>query len=290
MNSMTGFGNGQAEHESLGSLAIELRSVNSRFLDLAIRLPQELTTFEPLARSELQKRFARGKIYLSTRFDPIPGAAERYLLNEPLLKKLEEFCEERGATPSAESLLGIEGVIQIQPDESRQDELKKLFIDALEQAAEGLDAERGREGAALRQALLEIHEQMRERLDAVEESRGQVVDKFRERLHERLDELLGPKSASLDPGRLEQEVAIFADKADISEEIMRLGAHLDRLKEILNPENPEVKGRALDFLAQEILREINTIGSKARDLDITRQVLELKGLVESLKEQIANVE
>lgn len=291
MNSMTGYGSGQAEARDLGFLSIEMRSVNNRFLDLTIRLPQELTWLEPFARAEIQKRFSRGKIYVNTRFDPIPGATERYQLNKPFLDMLESCCKERGVeNPDLEQLLGIEGVVVVQTDESRQGELEKLFRSALSDAMTSLEAERRREGEVLRKALLALHGEMRGRLDVIETARSQVVEKYRQRLHERIDDLLGPQSAAVDPGRLEQEVALFADKADISEEVTRLSAHLEHFHSLMAKENADVQGRALDFLAQEVLRETNTIGSKARDLEITRQVLDLKGQIESLKEQIANVE
>jgi uncharacterized protein (TIGR00255 family) len=128
---------------------------------------------------------------------------------------------------------------------------------------------------------------MADRLALIEQARGQVVARYRQRLHERIEELLGPRSAALDPGRLEQEVALFADKADISEETVRLAAHLEQLGALINSPGPV--GKQLEFLIQEIGRETNTIGSKCRDLDITRAVLDLKNLAENLKEQAANI-
>ena len=130
---------------------------------------------------------------------------------------------------------------------------------------------------------------MRELASVIESAKTSVVDKYRERLQARLEELLGPKGPSLDPGRLEQEVAVFADKADISEECSRLAAHLDALEELLGKDGEPV-GRALEFLIQEILRETNTVGSKCRDLEVARAILDLKQENESLREIIANVE
>jgi uncharacterized protein (TIGR00255 family) len=290
MNSMTGFGTGAAEAKDLGALSVEIRSVNNRFLDVMVRLPQELTSFEPLARAMVQKRLSRGKVYVNIHFMPIPGATEQYIINEPLLQRLEDFCRSRGQQPDVQALLRIEGAVIAQTDESRLEELGKTLEEALKRALDAMEKERQREGALLREALAVIHRDMADRVAAVNEARAAVTEKYRERLAERIEELLGPKAGTLDPGRLEQEVALFADKADIGEEVTRLGAHLERMAELLQPGSKDAKGRALDFLAQEILREVNTIGSKARDLDITRQVLELKNLVESLKEQIANLE
>lgn len=290
MKSMTGFGTGRIEQEAIGTLSIELRSVNSRFLDLVFRLPVELSTFDPLARAELQKRFSRGKLSMMVAFHSLPGTGQRYGLNEELLARLEEYCIARGREPEVETLLGIPGVVVAQPDDSRLEDLERMFQSALALAMDSLESERAREGEALRLALATIARQMRERLAVIEQARPQVVARFREKLAERIEELLGPKSGMMEPGRLEMEVAMFADRADIQEEVTRLSTHLDRLDDLLTPNNAEARGRALDFLNQEILREINTIGSKARDVEITRQVLELKNLAESLKEQVANVE
>lgn len=287
--SMTGYGSGRAE-SPIGSVTVEIRSVNSRFLDLAARLPQEFSAFEPMARQELQKRFQRGKIYLNVQFTPIPGAGSHYELNGPLLELLENACKARGEKPYLHMLLSVPGTVLTLSTESQQEELGRLFKKALGQAMEGFAAERAREGEALRQALLGLRASMLARLAVISAGRGEVVQKFRDRLKERMTELMGPSGVTLDPGRVEQEVAFFADKADLSEEVTRLEAHLTHFGTLLEDRETPAKGRALDFLSQEILREVNTIGSKARDLEITRQVLDLKNLVESLKEQVANLE
>ncbi len=289
MNSMTGFGRGSAT-SPLGSLTVELRSVNGRFLDVSLRLPQELTPLEPAARAELQRKLSRGKVLLAVHFEPVPGAGEHYLTNEALLGQLEDFCRSRGQEPDLSRLLLIPGVVMVQPDGERYEQLEQLFVKALDQAIEQLAADRAREGEQLRTTMMDLRGQMLDRRSELDGLRAAVVERYRQRLAERLEELLGPRNASLDPGRLEQEVAIFADKADVAEELARLDAHLQHLGDLLAPGNPEARGRQLDFLNQEILREINTIGSKGRDLETTRQVLALKSLAESLKEQIANVE
>jgi len=219
----------------------------------------------------------------------VPGVTQKYELNQPLLRLLEEYCARHGHTPTPEALLGINNVVIVQQEAGNQEELRRALFSALGDALKQLHAERRREGAVLASALEELRQQMLGCLKVINEARGQVVSKYREKLLERLAELLGPKAGTLDPGRLEQEVALIADKADISEEVIRLGAHLDHLDSLLHGKHEQV-GRQLDFLVQEIGREVNTIGSKCRDLDITRQVLELKNLAESFKEQIANVE
>ncbi len=289
LNSMTGFGRGRTE-AAFGAITVELRSVNHRFLDIAMRAPGELSVLEPVARTELQKAFKRGRVTVFIGFDAVPGMGEEYRLNEPLLTLLERACKDRNQEPSVSSLLSIPGVVISQVDEGREKALTEMFRKSLREACDGLAEERGREGEVLRQALVEFLGQMKVALAAVEGSRGDVVAKYRERLQNRIEELLGPQKASLDEGRLEQEVMFFADKADIAEETLRLGAHIDRLEALLNDEKPEAAGRQLDFLGQEMLREVNTIGSKCRDLDIAGRVLDMKNLLESMKEQIANIE
>lgn len=289
MRSMTGYGSGKAD-SPIGSVSVEARSVNSRFLEVSLKLPSEFSSFEPLIRTELQNKLHRGKIYLSVHFAPVPGTTQRYEVNTPLLKTLEDYCRQQGSEPTLDRLLTIPGVVLVQQSEEKQDDLKALLEKALADAVKSLRQERAREGDALRQALESIRSDMLNALAIVEEGRPLVVQKYRERLHERLEEMLGAKASTMDAGRLEQEVAMFTDKADIGEEVVRLRVHLDRLHELLTENSEASTGRQLEFLNQEILREINTIGSKCRDLDITRQVLELKNLAENIREQIANVE
>lgn len=288
--SMTGFGSGQATSD-LGALSVEVRSVNHRALDLSLRLPSDFSSLEPVARQEIQRRLHRGKIYVNVQWSPVPGATQQYKLNEALLEMLVAACKARGeADPQPDRLLAIPGVVVSQADESQQEALEAMLRKALGQALDGLLAERAREGQALVADLQNLHRSLKGELEAVEGARGEVVEKYRQRLHERIEELLGAQKGALDPGRLEQEVAIFADKADIGEEVTRLAAHLDRLEASWSEKDPEPAGRGLDFLAQEILREVNTIGSKCRDLTITSNVLQMKVLVDGLKEQVANIE
>jgi uncharacterized protein (TIGR00255 family) len=286
---MTGYGSGRAESPA-GVVTVELRSVNSRFLDVGMRLSSELGTEEPLVRAELQKALQRGKISAMVTFTAAGSDGDKVHLNEPLLERLEALCRARGQEPSIAALLALPGVLEVRQPDALQEEWRALLRQALAAAIAGLIAEREREGAVLATALESIRQQMKSHLATVESARSAVVTKYREKLFARIDELLATRGATLDPGRLEQEVAIFADKADLSEEVVRLGAHLERLGELLSATDPAGVGRQLEFLNQEILREINTIGSKGRDLEIARAVLDLKNLAESLREQVANIE
>lgn len=291
MQSMTGFGAATRETE-FGRIGAEARSVNNRFLELGFRLGQTFIHLEVPLRSELRQKIARGKVDITLRFEPADTVVPDVRINAHLLKSLARQLDEAGLSGSGdfrtEAFLQVPGVLITGSDTGGNEKLDALVCEIVHEAVERLVEERAREGAALREACLGHHDRMRALLDQVERSRDEVVEKYRVRLHERIEELMNAQKAALDPGRLEQEVAIFADKADISEECARLSAHLDALRGLAD--ESDAVGRRLDFLVQEILREVNTIGSKCRDLDLARCVLDLKKETESLREQIANVE
>ncbi len=291
MHSMTGYGAAQRETPQ-GRLSIEIRSVNNRFLELNFRLPSIFNHLEPALRKVMRERLNRGKVDVYVRFEPsdefVPGTRINVPLLRGLLTQLAKAATE-GVTLQPEALISIPGVVITESDPNMVGVLDEILTGVLEEALANLVSERAREGEALRQSIREMQVRFIDMTKLIEEGRGEVIGKYRERLIARLDELLGPKAASLDPGRLEQEIALFTDKADIAEECTRLSAHLVALGDLLNKENEPV-GRATEFLTQEILRETNTIGSKCRDLEIARHVLDLKNELESLRELIANVE
>jgi len=286
---MTGFGNGRAEGAT-GTVSVEIRSVNNRFLDVQLRLPGVLSPMESGIRADLQKQFMRGKLTVFVNYSPSQEARKQAVINTDLLDQLVALCAERGQAAQLDRLLAVPGIVTDDPAREGNEELEALLKRALSAACDGLVSDRGREGALLRDALLAIHGTMSAHLTAIEVIRPLVPMRYRDKLKERLAVLLEGGGTSFDAVRLEQELAIFADKADLAEECTRLAAHLGKLLALLTDSKTVAVGRPLDFLNQEILREINTIGSKARDLDITGRVLELKNLSENLKEQIANLE
>ncbi len=290
MHSMTGFGIARRDMAA-GRLSVEMRSVNSRFAEVNIRFNQSLHAFEPELRSELRNRVRRGKVDVFVRFDPAEDRAAGARINAALMKEL--IAQIRKVDPlhdvSPASLLNVPGVVMADAEPDWKEEVGAELIAATREACDALAADRAREGEGLRTAFVETIAAMRVLADAIEQARGDVVARYRDRLLARIEELLGSKGAALDPGRLEQEVAVFADRADISEECQRLSAHLDAFSDLIAKQD-EAVGRAMDFLCQEINREVNTLGSKCRDLDIARAVLDLKQHVESLRENVANVE
>jgi uncharacterized protein (TIGR00255 family) len=292
---MTGFGRSQADGP-LGQFTVEIRSVNNRFLDVGIALPRELAMLETPLRALLKSRLARGKVDARARFVPcVDGPAGGVRLNEALaaryvaeLRKLAAF----GTTQEVPIALvaGMPGVLESAGGDADEESRWATLRAVVEPAIDALDAERLREGEAIGRQLADLSGELRVALDALEGGRDGIVEKFRERLLARVAELMGEGRDRLDPGRLELEVALYADRADISEEIVRLRAHMERYDQLLAAPADEPVGKNLDFLVQELNREINTVCSKTRDSDQTALGLAMKGIVERIREQVQNVE
>jgi uncharacterized protein (TIGR00255 family) len=185
---------------------------------------------------------------------------------------------------------GMPGVLESTGGDADEESQWAVLRPVVEQALSALDAERMREGEAIGRQLAALAAELRVALDALERGRDGIVEKFRERLLARVAELLGEARNQLDPGRLELEVALYADRADISEEIVRLRAHMERHDQLLAAPADESVGKNLDFLVQELNREINTICSKTRDSEQTALGLAMKSIVERIREQVQNVE
>jgi uncharacterized protein (TIGR00255 family) len=285
--SMTGF----ALHaiEAAGqSLVWELRSVNHRYLELRIQLPDALRALEAEARTLLQQSLGRGKVDALLRvespaedtaihFDPVRAKA--------LITTLREIDQMmvNGARVSALDILNWPGVIQ-RDALLEAEALRATALQGLEDAIAALKAMRAAEGEALRQMLESRLETFHGLVGQLRGRRAAIVEEQRERLRSRIAEL----DLTLDPQRLEQEVALLAQRLDVDEELDRLEGHIAAAREILGRDEPV--GRRLDFLMQEFNREANTLGSKSHDLETTRVALEMKVLTEQMREQIQNVE
>ena len=299
LRSMTGFGRSTRRTER-GEYVVEIRSLNSRFLDVNLRMPPGLAWAEPGLRQIMQKSLARGKVDAWFQWEPAGEIAPAPRICVPVLIRLIEDAQEVRrrkpgiAAPKLGDYFRIPGVVEEPSRAELSPELSgAVFADleaALRDALGQLITVREREGAALAESLRERRKTLGASLEAIRQSRQSVVERYRERLRQRIAELLKGSDAPIDAGRLELEVALLADKADIHEEVDRLTAHLAALDGAIAGESKESAGRALDFLAQELLREANTIGSKVRELDIAQQVLAMKGAIESIKEQVLNIE
>lgn len=289
---MTGYGRAEGE-TSLGHLVVEIKSVNHRFLDSRVRLPRQISSLEPQLLNFLKNAIARGRIEVALSLTSAGAPSAKPVLNLPLAKLYQEAADvaadalEIPNGAGLEFILRMPDVLQVLDSASDPERVWEEIRPIIEQSVRSLGEMRAREGLALaddfRRTLSGL-EDLRGRLESL---KGTVVEDYRDRLQTRLKGLLS-ENGGLDPVRLHQEVALFADKSDISEELARLDSHLKQFEEILTV--PEPVGRRLDFLLQEMFREVNTIGSKANHLEVTQIVLEMKNLVERLREQAQNVE
>jgi uncharacterized protein (TIGR00255 family) len=285
IQSMTGYAAASAE-SPFGTLAIELRSVNSRFLDLQLRIAEELRAAEPMLRERISARVARGKI--DCRLTRAGGAMQPQRLNEGALQQLRALAAgAASAFPEAPPLriadiLRWPGVLaEPEPDAERTHALLEALC---RRALDELCAARAREGARLAAALRERATEMRRRIAAIAPLVPEAVAAHRARLAERLREAMQEGVEE----RIRAEIALFAAKSDVDEEITRLLAHLDEVERVLAKGG--AAGKRLDFLAQELNREANTLASKAAGLKIADCALELKLLIEQIREQVQNIE
>jgi uncharacterized protein (TIGR00255 family) len=282
---MTGYALASAEHPR-GALGLELRSVNSRFLDLQFRVPEELRALEPLLREAISARVSRGKVDCRLSFAPGAAAAPTLDANAlAALRALERQAREafpEAAPLSAAEVLRWPGVLAERALE--EGELRARVAALAARAVEELCAARAREGARLAAALAGIVQRMRERIARVAPLVPEANAAFQKRLAERLQEALG----AADDERVRAELAVFAVKTDVAEELQRLAAHVDEVERVVAAGG--AAGKRLDFLAQELNREANTLASKAATREIADCALELKLLIEQVREQVQNVE
>lgn len=289
VKSMTGFGTGEAPLGG-GKLAVELRALNHRYQDVRVRMPAEFFDqsffVEQLARGQL----GRGRYDISARVfgpaapPPKVSADRMRALHRSLTELRDELAP--GSELPFSALLALPNVVEhpTVDTEAVQRALTAAFADARAQ----LDAMRREEGQSLTRELLARLENARQLRERLAEGADLLVEQQRTRLRERLARLLQGVEATLDPSRVEAELAILADKSDITEELVRLESHFDQLAALFTSEGGV--GRKLDFLLQEVGREVNTIGSKCQSAEVTHLVVELKAEVERMREQVQNVE
>lgn len=287
IRSMTAFARRERQEE-WGVLVWELRSVNHRYLEVSLRLPEELRAQENLFRERVRARLGRGKVECSLRFQPGAGAAGSVQVNEALARSLIEACERveklmsNAARLSAMDVLRWPGVsVETKPD---LEPVQGAAMALLEEALNDLVATREREGARLKEAIEQRLKAVAGLVSEVRARRPQVLAAIREKLLTRI------KALDLEPdgARLEQELAVIAQRLDVEEELDRLQTHLQEAADVLRRDEPV--GRRLDFLMQEFNREANTLASKANDAQTTQAAVELKVLIEQMREQVQNIE
>ena len=286
IRSMTAFASAESE-TAHGNLSIELRSVNHRYLELSPRLPDDLRGFEPQLRETLAARLSRGKVDINVRLKTTATRAGTLDVDEDLLGRLAEKAQAlAGRFPALRvdfsSLLGWPGVLREQSADAEG--LQAAAAAVLEQALDGLVSTREREGARLAVFLRERLDGIEAIVAAVREHLPEVRSATRARLDQRLAEIKQPA----DPGRIEQEIVLQLQRIDVDEELDRLASHIAEARRIFGM--GEAVGRRLDFLMQEFNREANTLGSKAADPRTTQAAVELKVLIEQMREQVQNLE
>jgi len=294
IRSMTGFGRAKGNVGDEWTAEVVARSVNHRFLDLNIKLRENELDLEPVLRRVFSRHVARGKVEVSLRMRRSTPAPTTIAIDEGLLEALlERFAALSERYPvagrlEARDLLTIPQIFSV---ESSADGFTAREVGALEaigeEAVRALVAMREAEGALVAADLSERIEFLEKRLHQLAARRGEIVRKTLDTLRERLQALIS--EVGLEPGRLEQEAALAADRSDVAEELQRLEGHLEQFAALLVSSREPV-GKKLDFLAQEILRELNTLGSKGRDLQMIREVLEMKSEIEKIREQVQNLE
>jgi len=285
--SMTGFA---AQTFSLGAanVAVDLRSVNQRFLETHFRLAEEFRALEPRIRELIGQRLSRGKVECRISLTALPAASEDNGLNPMILERLQQWQDEvRQRFPSA-PVLGVGEILRwpglLQGSSLPIESLNQRALEAVQQALDDLVEARRREGETLRQHILARLDAAEQQIDSLKPLLPTLVASQREKLATRLREALGETGHE----RLAQEVALFAQKVDIDEEISRLHSHIGEVRRILGQSG--AVGKRLDFLMQELHREANTLGSKSVTLETSRVSLELKVLIEQMREQVQNIE
>ena len=285
IRSMTGYATATRELP-MASLAAEVKSVNSRFLDVQFRLPDELRPVEPALRELIQARVGRGKVECRVSVTAPTSAAPRISVNEGLLGELAEVSRKiRAAVPDAAPLsvgevLAWPGVL----GDDRSAALREACVRLVHELLEDFSATRSREGGKLAQMLIERVERMRSLLASIQPKLPEAIAAYQEKLSARLREALG----GADEERIRQEIALFGVKVDVAEELNRLGAHLEEVSRVVAAGG--AVGKRLDFLMQELNREANTLGAKSVSKELSDASLEFKLLIEQMREQIQNIE
>jgi uncharacterized protein (TIGR00255 family) len=272
----------------------EVRSVNGRGLDLRLKLPPGLEGLEPRVREAVTKRLSRGNVGITLTVKREEGVSQ-IRLNEDLLRQVRTIAEQvravvGGSSATVDTLLGIKGVLEIVEASESEEEAERraqAMLKTLQTALGNLTDARASEGERLRTILLDGLVEIERLVKVVSQSPARSPEAIQQRIREQVARIT-ESTSTLDETRLHQEAVMLATRADVEEELQRLGAHLAAARELLDTDEPV--GRRLDFLSQEFNRETNTLCSKSNDTEITRQGLQLKALIEQMREQVQNIE
>ena len=292
IRSMTGFGHGEVSNDKNQKVTVEMKSVNHRYCDISLKLPKKLAMFEANIRNIMKEYASRGKIDIYVSYEDLSETAVSLHYNQAMaeeymqvFKKMQEdFNIETKIT--AEALAKYPEVVTIEEVQQDEEVWWELLEAALRQAAEKVVETRTIEGAHLKRDLLGKLDQMAADVTFIEERSPQIIAEYRSKLEEKVKEFL--EDSTIEENRIAAEVTLYADKIAVDEEIVRLQSHISSMTDVL--ESDESIGRKLDFMAQEMNREANTILSKSSDVDLADHAIELKTNVEKVREQIQNIE
>lgn len=292
INSMTAFG--RAQKQELGySVTVEMRALNGRSLDVVIRMPKNCLEFEDALRKQITQSLRRGRMEVFIQIETTNVEQKAPQINLSLARyyweQLQNLHRQLPGTdkPTLSHLLGIPYIFESKESEMDRETIADLLRGAVEEALEQVQRMRAQEGEALREDLLNRLSALREDLTRIESRKDVILQEYQARVRDRIQEFLGELQP--DEGRILQEVACFADRADINEEIVRLKSHFDQIQGLLTASAP-ADGRRLDFLTQELHREVNTLGCKTNDLDVMQSIVRMKTEIGKLKEQVQNIE
>jgi uncharacterized protein (TIGR00255 family) len=287
IRSMTAFAR-QQRHGDWGELTWEIRSVNHRYLEATVRLPEDVRAIEPAVRDRVNARLGRGKVECNLRFRATPGASGEMQVNERMVEQILTAAERMAHRlhsshhPSIMDILRWPGVMEV--GEQDFTPVQEAALALLDEALDALVSAREREGSRLAELIGKRLDAMQDEVEKARVRTPQVIDGARQPLRARLAEVMdGP-----DPDRIEQEMALLAQRLDVDEEMDRLESHVVEVRKALDSKGPV--GRRLDFLMQELNREANTLSSKSADAAITRAAVEMKVLIEQMREQVQNLE
>ena len=292
IRSMTGFGHGEVSNDKNQKVTVEMKSVNHRYCDISLKLPKKLATFEANIRNIMKEYASRGKIDIYVSYEDLSETAVSLHYNQAMaaeymqvFKKMQEdFGIETKIT--AEALAKYPEVVTLEEVQQDEEVWWELLEAALRQAAEKFVETRTIEGANLKKDLLGKLDQMAADVAFIERRSPQIIAEYRAKLEEKVKEFL--EDSAIEENRIAAEVTLYADKIAVDEEIVRLQSHISSMTDVL--ESDESIGRKLDFMAQEMNREANTILSKSSDVDLADHAIELKTNVEKVREQIQNIE
>lgn len=289
--SMTGFGRGRFVNEDR-SIAIEIKAVNHRFLDMTVKTPRTLSFVEDKIKAVVQDKIQRGKVDIFVTYTQYQKPGSKVNVDEKLAKEYAEALKKISTVlnlsddVSATKIASFPEVLSVYEDDMDEELVWSQVKEALSQALDNFTNMRAVEGENLKNNLLGMAQNIENSMETVKEQAPKVPLEYKAKLEQRIANIL--QSDAVDPTRLAQEVAFFADKCSIDEEITRMGSHIGQMRDILNGGGSV--GRKLDFLVQEMNREANTMGSKANNIILTNTVLEMKSEIEKIREQIQNLE